>query len=130
MLFGAAVVKQLTDNYENNKEFYEDFVVFNLKSSPEKRKFTYINFADLPSRVTKELTKVYRTLDKSTSKIFRLLGTQATSKNSYSPLEAKWAFEYYSRYKTWEYFEENKVELKRLLAPLNAQELIEYLKLF
>ena len=130
LLFAAAVAKQLTDDYENNKEFYRDFVVFNFKSSTEKRKFTQVNFADLPAKITKELNKMYRTLDKPTSKIFKLLCTQVTSRNSYCPLEAKWAFEYYRRYKTWDYFEENKIELKKVLTPLNAQELTEYLNLF
>lgn len=131
-LFAAAVVKQLTDYYENNREFYKDFIEFNYTKTYNKpvKQLRYVNFANLPEEAQRTVRKAEKKLDLSTDKLFRQLGTVKTINNRCCPLEAKWAFEYFKKFKTWEYSIDNEVELAELLLPLDAVELTQYIDLF
>lgn len=127
----SAALKHVEKHYEINKVFYSDFVKFNLGASTSAdKKYNHVIYTDLPEKVQKELERIARKLDKSTEKIFAILGTKPTFRNGHCPLEAKWAFEYFKKYNTWEYHENNKINFEELMSPLSRENLEEYLAIF
>lgn len=130
----AAVVGHAEKHVSNNFDFYTDFAKFNfLKNSPSKKleKQLHVNFGNLPKEAEKTISAAKEKLkEKKISRIFRILGIVETETNKFSPLEAKWVFEYFKKYRTWEYHRYNKISIKELLSPLSTQELAEYLAIF
>jgi hypothetical protein len=130
LLFGGAV-KEAGKEYQKNREFYHDLVRFQFRSSPNLNKRDRVFYSDLPDEARKMVTSTYKKLaNLSTPELFNRLGTCVTLGNKYSPLEAKWAFEYYRKFKTAQYNCNNKVTEAELLRPLNKAELARYKQLF
>jgi hypothetical protein len=126
-------LKTLEKHYRNNSDFYKDFFDFNLGSNaskiidPNKK----INFSNLPKEAEKVLQQAKEQFKhRSTEQIFDELGIMQTKINKFSPLEAKWVFEYQKKFCTFEYSVDNQITLEELLQPLTMQEFQDYLKIF
>lgn len=129
----SAGLKTLEKHYKNNEDFYDDFTKFNFCSNAPKKlpRNKNVNFSNLPREAEKTVCNAKEKLyKKSTREIFDVLGIAPTSVNKFSPLEAKWEFEYWRKFNTLEYKKENEITLAELLRPLNQQELQEYLQMF
>lgn len=129
LAFGLAALKFAKEDYGNNKEFYADFLAFNLAGAKSTKKYDKVNFADLPPQATAVISEVSKKFN-STEERFKALGTRPSNRNTYCAVEAKWAFEYYKKYNTWNYVAGRNVSIQELLRPLNSQLLTEYLRFF
>jgi len=127
----AYLVKKALDEYNHNKLHYSDMWSFFFSEAASDKEYTTVCFSDLPPKERKKISRIYkrfRHLD--TSEIFEELGTRATATCKHSPLEAKWAYTYFRKFRSWEYFEDNEVSVEEILHPLSSKELKEYLSLF
>jgi hypothetical protein len=74
---------------------------------------------------------LYDKLNSSFSEVYRKLNLSLTATNKSAPLETKWAFEYYKKFKTWSYEASNNVSDEEILNPLtNENDIALYRSLF
>ena len=126
---GEIVAKE----YLGNKEFYNDFIKFNCFNSisSPKVKNTKISIRNIPEKVKGTIAQAYRVFKNDPyPTIFLKLGTRQSFRNKNSPVEAKWAYTYFKKFRTWEFSEYNRVSVAELLSPLASSELEDYLKYF
>lgn len=128
VLVTKTVTNTVTE-YNTQRAHYNDLIRFNLFNGINTGKqWKHINFADPPPNERERLKSLYLTLG-TVSKIFDILGTKATVTCKNYPIEAKWVFEYYKKYKTFEYHPNNHVSNQEIMRPLTKEELDEYLKM-
>jgi hypothetical protein len=125
------LAKKVLDEYNQNKLHYNDMCRFFFSEAKANKEYSIVCFSDLPPKERKRISLLYRQFrDFDTSEIFAKLGTASTTNCKYSPLEAKWAYTYFKKFKSWEYHAENMVTKEEILQPLSKKELKEYLSLF
>ena len=97
----AAWVRIISEEYEHNKEHYKDMFLFNFCNGIKNQGSDYkrINFADLSPEVSKRILKLYKKHGSRNSLYFRL-NMRQTPTNKTSPLEVKYAYEYFKKYKS------------------------------
>lgn len=129
---GTLAAKSIAAEYLHNREHYHDMFMFNVCNGVKTDKtHDTVSYTDMPPHERDRVRKLYNLFkNKSTAEIFQALGTLPTSGNKYSPIEAKWAYTYYKKYGYWDYRKENVVSANEILAPLNKNQLAEYLQIF
>lgn len=129
----AAATKHIGESYKFNAKYFEDFVNFNFFNGQKAEKCKKIVSAgNLPKKEREKIAELYGKLLKkySLSDIYRKLNLPQSPTNKSSPLETKWAFEYFKKFKNWKYTSKNKVSRSEILAPLTTQEAEMYAELF
>jgi len=126
------IASRIAREYLHNREYYHDMFKFNVCNGFATDKVhDKVSYTDMPPHERERVRKLYDLFeDKSTEQIFKMLGTVPTSGNKYSPIEAKWAYTYYKKYRHWNYLKENEVSLNEIIKPLNPADLPEYISIF
>jgi hypothetical protein len=125
----AAWVRVISEEYEHNKEHYKDMFRFNFCNGIKNQGSDYkrINFADLPPREMKRILSLYKKHGSRNSLYYRL-NMKQTPTNKTSPLESKYAYEYFKKYKSMA--SGGFISDSELLRPLSNQEREECAKMF
>lgn len=129
----AAAIKHVGESYKFNAWWFEDFASFNFFNGQkyQKPEKVFVSPGNLPTKVREKVMKLYGKLRKySIDKIFIKLNIPKTATNKSSPLETKWAFEYYKKFQTWEYSSTNKISSNEILRSLSTLEAKEYSNIF
>lgn len=116
--------------YKKNSSYYHDAIKFNFTGTINRAVYTKVVWDLVPPKEQNQVAELYRTKfgDVGFSEIYDALGLPET-KTRYSPLESKWAFEYFKKFGTFEYNENNTVSLEELLTKLSSQEAGHYVSL-
>jgi hypothetical protein len=127
----GSVFKSLVAEIGNNHKHYTDAAKFNffngIKSTNNQ---TNLVAYDLPSEVKKMLIDIYVNSSwTSMGEAYKALGLNEKEGNRNSPLESKYVYEYYKKYKTLEYSRSNKISKADLLKPLAKADLANYNKI-
>ncbi len=103
--FAAVAAKVVADEVLYNRQHYYDMLVFNFGNSLKSNKvYDKIYFSDLPEEPRAQVERLYSKFDTyTTTEIFKALGTVPTIRNNACPLEAKFAYEYQKKYKSFDY---------------------------
>lgn len=131
---GASValawVRVINDEYSNNKEHYKNMLKFNLCNGIKNQGSDYkrVNFADLSPRVSERISKLYKKC--SRQQYYNTLNIEETATNRTMPLEVKYAYEYFKKYKTMTVSGGGLISDAELLRPLSAAERKECSKMF
>lgn len=125
----AAWVRVISEEYEHNKEHYKDMFRFNFCNGIKNQGSDYkrINFADLPPDASKRILKLYKRNGTRNSLYFRL-NMKQTPTNRTSPLEVKYAYEYFKKYKSMT--SGGFISDSELLRPLSNEEREECASMF
>lgn len=129
----AAGIKQIGENYKFNAKYFEDFVNFNFFNGQKiKKSSKFISAGNLPKREREKVAELYAKLLKkySITKIYAKLNLPQSPTNKSSPLETKWVFEYFKKFKSWDYKSKNNISRREILTPLTTQEAEMYAELF
>lgn len=118
----AVAAKKIGEKYSYNADYFGDFIKFNFGNRVRlKKTYTYVNPADPPMQERDRFILLYRRFrGLSSDEIYSKLGLEQTSTNKNSPIETKWAFEYYKMYKTLKYNKKKYVSNARILTPLRS----------
>lgn len=101
----ALAAKVVADELIHNRQHYYDMIAFNFNNGITSNKvYDKIHFSDLPAEYRKQVSNLYSMFDEyTTAEIFDALGIVQTIKNSSSPIEAKFAYEYHRKYGSFDY---------------------------
>lgn len=131
--FAAAIVKQVSEEYLHNANYYNDFAKFNFFNGIKSNKqYQKVCFYDLPVRERDRLLRLKKVYfgGLATNEIYHRLGVAPSSTNKTMPLESKWAYTYFKKYGHWDYSEHNQITDSEILRPLSSAEAAEYSRLF
>lgn len=129
VLSGIATV--LGKEYSDNHKHYNDAFSFNFCNGFPEKTYKKLFFYDLPEDIKKLVAKAYTQLmDKTNAELYAGLGLASSVGNSNSPLETKYVYNYFKKYGTLDYKQENKVSVNELMTPLSKGEQLEYSKMF
>ncbi len=129
----AAAIKHVGESYQFNSKFFEDFIDFNFCNGQkyQKTQKEIVSPGNLPTEIRKKVMKLYAKFKKyPIAKVFAKLNIPITLTNKNSPLETKWAFEYYKKFNTWEYHAKNRVSSYEILRPLSSAAVAEFIEIF
>jgi hypothetical protein len=130
-LFAAKVV---ADEIVYNRQHYYEMLAFNFNNGIKSNKvYDKIHFSDLPEEYREQVSRLYSVFAKQTTvEIFDALGIVQTIKNRSSPIEAKFAYEYYKKYKTFDYdpILNRTLSDSEILGKLKKSEISAYLRWF
>lgn len=133
LAFKRKLVASAREEYSENKEFYHDMVRFNFCNGFKSNKeYLQVDFADAPPAEKSKFARIYSRLKGRSYRniAVSVLGLPITDISVVSPVESKWAYTYYRKYKTWEYSHYKTVAEHEILTPLTTDEVQEYIKLF
>jgi hypothetical protein len=122
-----AAAKFALAEYKANDDYYHDLAKFNFSGVTDRSTYNKVVLDLAPPEEQRKIERLYRDKfeDLSLSEIYQLLGLPET-KTKYSPLESKWAFEYFKKFGTFEYSDKNIVTSEELLSRLSIKDAWEY----
>jgi hypothetical protein len=126
----AVLISKILEEFNFNKEYYKDVLEFNFKNCKQIFDQNRLDAFYLPSSIQKKINKLYDSIKKSEKEIYLNLNLDQSIKNTYSPLETKYVFEYFKKYNTFDYDKNNKITITELLNPLNCLDKKEYNLMF
>jgi hypothetical protein len=128
----STAVKLAAEKYAYNAKYFEDFIEFNFANGQKNKvKNTFVNPANPPMRERDRFIGLYAKLKKyNTDELYDKLNLVQTTTNRNSPLETKWAYEYFKKYNSWKYKKDNLVTDQELLRPLDDDEVDLYRSMF
>lgn len=116
--------------YVKNSDYYNDVMKFNFTGTPDISVYDKVTWDLAPPKEQDQIDGLYKTrfADMHINEIYDALGLPET-KTRYSPIESKWAFEYFKKFGTLEYDAKNTVSLEELLARLSIADAWAYVAL-